>query len=84
VAKRFVCVSLGILCLVAAYQLEVESAVAPLTRSWERAIPMQDTPDGLSSLRAAECGECHTTIYEEWKTSAHAQALADPQFQGNR
>ncbi len=57
------------------------TTVTPLTRSWERAVPAQDTPDGLETLRAAECGECHSAIYEEWKTTAHALALEDLQFQ---
>ena len=35
-----------------------------------------------TGLRAEECGTCHTHIYEEWKTSTHATALQDIQFQG--
>jgi hypothetical protein len=58
-----------------------EANVDPLTNSWERAIPFQETPDGLSTIRASECGECHVAIYEEWSTTAHALALQDPQFQ---
>lgn len=53
----------------------------PLTRSWEKAIPHQEVPSGLTSLHASECGKCHTEIYEEWKTSIHAVAWQDPQFQ---
>src|SRR5439155_1218236 len=34
----------------------------------------------LSCLKAEECGKCHREIYEEWKTSYHAQAFADPFF----
>jgi hypothetical protein len=56
-------------------------AIHPLTRSWERALPLQKVPQDLKTLRAAECGECHEEIYAEWKGSVHAQALADPQFQ---
>src|SRR5256712_7526260 len=37
-------------------------------------------PAGLSSLKAEECGKCHREIYEEWKTSYHAQAFTDPFF----
>lgn len=36
---------------------------------------------GLSGLRAADCGVCHTEIYAEWKQSTHAAAWSDPQFQ---
>lgn len=56
-------------------------AIRPLTKAWERAIPLQPVPDGLETLRASECGECHEEIYEEWRGSTHAQALADLQFQ---
>lgn len=29
---------------------------------------------------AAQCGACHKTIYEEWVSSLHGQAMADPLF----
>ncbi|MFQ5772281.1 MAG: multiheme c-type cytochrome, partial [bacterium] len=58
-----------------------EAAIQPLTKHWERPIPFQPPPEGLSSLSAEECGECHVEIYREWKTSFHAQAWHDPQFQ---
>jgi hypothetical protein len=32
-------------------------------------------------LEAENCGKCHTEIYREWKTSTHAHALSDLQFQ---
>lgn len=52
-----------------------------LTKSWEKPIPYQTPPEGLTSLSAEECGECHVEIYREWKASFHAQAWHDPQFQ---
>ncbi len=55
--------------------------VQPLTKHWEKPIPFQTLPEGLSSLSAEECGECHVEIYNEWKASFHAQAWYDPQFQ---
>ncbi len=55
--------------------------IAPLVRAWERAIPMQTVPDGLETLRASECEVCHEAIVAEWRLSAHAHALSDPQFQ---
>lgn len=55
--------------------------VQPLAKHWERPIPYQTPPEGLSSLSAEECGECHEDIYNEWKASFHAQAWHDPQFQ---
>lgn len=48
---------------------------------WEHAIPAQKTPNGLSTIRASECGKCHVAVYEEWRSTAHALALRDPQFQ---
>lgn len=59
----------------------VAEQVQPLTHPWERAIPQQAVPEGLESLRAADCGECHRQIYQEWRGSVHARALSDPQFQ---
>ena len=58
-----------------------DAAISPLTEPWEQAIPSQAVPAGLATLSATECGQCHQDIYQEWKRSIHAQALADPQFQ---
>ncbi len=41
----------------------------------------QVVPAGLTDLRAASCGECHPDIFAEWRTSTHAQAWTDVQFQ---
>jgi len=38
-------------------------------------------PEGLQSISAKECGECHEEIYREWAGSMHAQAWTDPYFQ---
>lgn len=48
---------------------------------WENPLPYQQTPKGLRSLRAEDCGVCHADIYREWKLSTHAHALSDLQFQ---
>ncbi len=40
-----------------------------------------DIPEGLSSVSAKECGECHEEIYEEWSESMHAMAWTDPYYQ---
>jgi len=29
---------------------------------------------------AAECGKCHSAIYEQWKASYHGRAMSDPLF----
>ncbi len=48
---------------------------------WENPIEYQETPAGLASLRAKDCGVCHQAIYREWQLSTHAHALSDMQFQ---
>ncbi len=55
--------------------------ITPLTKPWEFAIPNQKTPAGLVNLSAENCGACHTEYYAEWKTSTHAHAWSDMQFQ---
>lgn len=49
---------------------------------FEQPFAHQRVPRGLKTLSAAECGSCHVQIYREWRQSVHAQAWADPQFQG--
>ncbi len=58
-----------------------EANITPLTESWEIAIPNQEIPEGLTSLSAQHCGSCHQDHYKEWKTSTHAHAWTDKQFQ---
>jgi Cytochrome c554 and c-prime len=60
---------------------DIDSEITALTQPWELSVPAQEVPDGLSTLTAAECGECHTAIYREWQTTAHANAYLDLQFQ---
>ena len=44
--------------------------------------PMQvETPGGIASLRAKDCGTCHREIYDEWAGSMHARAWTEPYFQ---
>ena len=52
-----------------------------LRDDFAQAIPYQQVPEGISGLKAEDCGVCHREIYEEWKTSIHAQAFVDPFFQ---
>ncbi|MEE9591672.1 MAG: multiheme c-type cytochrome [Thermodesulfobacteriota bacterium] len=40
-------------------------------------------PAGLGSVSATTCGLCHKDIYEEWKTSMHANSWKDPYFQAD-
>jgi hypothetical protein len=55
--------------------------IQSLSKYWEKAIPNQEIPEGLESLSASECGDCHEEIYREWQKSNHAIALQDLQFQ---
>ncbi|MBS0169825.1 MAG: hypothetical protein JSR62_05680 [Nitrospira sp.] len=68
--------------LIYLYYTEVKPTVIFGLRSdYAHAIPHQTIPEGLTSLRAESCGTCHKAIYDEWKTSIHAQAYKDPFFQ---
>ncbi len=51
-----------------------------LRDDFAHAVPLQKVPAGIPSLKAEDCGKCHKEIYEEWKTSYHAQAYTDPFF----
>ena len=64
------------------YYTEIKPVVIFGLRSdYAHAIPLQKVPEGLASLKAESCGQCHKEIYEEWKTSIHAHAYEDPFFQ---
>ncbi|RMH06135.1 MAG: hypothetical protein D6704_07960 [Nitrospirae bacterium] len=77
-----VALALGLLVLGYYFYTEVRPAVIfGLRPDYAHAIPFQPVPLGLSSLRAEECGTCHQAIYEEWRSSIHAQAYTDPFFQ---
>lgn len=52
-----------------------------LRQDFAHAIPFQRIPTGISGIRAEDCGQCHTEIYAEWKSSVHSQAFVDPFFQ---
>ena len=74
------CVLAGV--LVYLYYTEIKPVVIFGLRSdYAHAIPFQKIPDGLTSLKAESCGQCHREIYDEWKTSIHAHAYVDPFFQ---
>ena len=71
-------------CCVGAYIFYTELrpvVIFGLRDDFSHAIPFQEVPEGIDSLRAESCGKCHQAIYEEWKTSIHAQAFDDPFFQ---
>ena len=55
--------------------------IHPLTKSWEKVVPHQEIPEGLTSLSAEQCGACHQQHYKEWRLSTHSHAWTDLQFQ---
>ena len=83
--SRGIKIGLAVLATAAAtyvYYSEVKPVVIFGLRSdYAHAIPFQQVPAGLTSLKAESCGQCHREIYEEWKTSIHAHAYEDPFFQ---
>ena len=76
---------LGLLVVLGAtylYYTEIKPVVIFGLRSdYAHAIPFQRVPEGLTSLKAESCGQCHREIYDEWKSSIHARAYEDPYFQ---
>lgn len=58
-----------------------KSNIHPLEKKWEKNVPLQAMPKGLTSMSAAHCGNCHPAHYQEWQTSTHAHAWTDLQFQ---
>ncbi|MBF0625808.1 MAG: hypothetical protein HQL82_13495 [Magnetococcales bacterium] len=50
------------------------------TFAWSIRTPV---PEGLTSLRASECGQCHQEIYREWSQSIHARAWTEEYFQAD-
>lgn len=48
---------------------------------WSKPLPHLPPLLGVGEVRAENCGKCHVEIYAEWKTSTHANALSDLQFQ---
>ncbi|MCK6507696.1 cytochrome c family protein [Myxococcota bacterium] len=48
---------------------------------WAPRVPAHAPLPGTTGSRAEDCGTCHVEIYEEWRTSTHAAAWTDAQFQ---
>ncbi len=82
--NKVLAVIFTVLAFVFLYQMpywKEENNIQPLTKSWEKAVPHQEIPEGLTSLSSQQCGICHQKHYEEWKFSTHAHAWTDLQFQ---
>jgi hypothetical protein len=52
-----------------------------VSEAFERPIATTRIPDGLKTLSAKECGNCHRELFDEWRTSIHQAAWTDPYFQ---
>ncbi|MGV6860120.1 MAG: multiheme c-type cytochrome [Putridiphycobacter sp.] len=61
--------------------IKQEPTITPLENSWDKAVPHQEIPEGLTSLSAESCGACHQEHYQEWQYSTHSHAWTDAQFQ---
>lgn len=46
----------------------------------EKTITVEDVGADVEFMKAAECGECHPSQYDEWRQSMHAYAPLSPVF----
>jgi len=58
-----------------------QSLIYNLDQTTAVGVSYQEIPQGLASLKAETCGNCHQAIYAEWRTSMHSAAYTDPFFQ---
>jgi hypothetical protein len=63
------------------YQTVHSRIIFGIRADFSKAIPYDKPVPGIPGIRAEQCGSCHQAIYEEWKTSYHSKAYADPFFQ---
>ena len=61
-------------------EMSVLSAAAKAEKGKEAPIPPVDEETLSLYPTAAQCGECHKQIYEEWSSSQHAYASISPMF----
>lgn len=61
-------------------QMSVFAATAKALKGKEAPIPTVDDETLSLYPTAAQCGECHKQIYEEWASSNHAYASISPMF----
>lgn len=78
---KFIVATLLLVFLVVAYVSINHGPIYALTQQTAVFIPEQTVPQGLDSLNAKDCGECHQQIYQEWQTSMHSRAFSSPFFQ---
>jgi hypothetical protein len=63
------------------YQSVHSRIIFGIRADFSKAVPYDKPVPGIPGIRAEQCGSCHQAIYEEWKTSYHSKAYADPFFQ---
>ena len=61
-------------------EVSVLAAAAKAEKGKEAPIPAVDEETLSNYPTAAQCGECHKQIYDEWSTSQHAYASISPMF----
>ena len=61
-------------------EVSVLTAAAKAEKGKEAPIPAVDEETLSNYPTAAQCGECHRQIYDEWSTSQHAYASISPMF----
>src|SRR5215470_3678951 len=61
-------------------QISVLAAAAKAEKGKESPIPEVDKETLALYPTAAQCGECHKQIYEEWASSQHAYSSISPMF----
>jgi nitrate/TMAO reductase-like tetraheme cytochrome c subunit len=61
-------------------QMSIFGAVAKASKGKAAPIPAVDEETLSLYPTAAQCGECHKEIYEEWASSNHAYASISPMF----
>jgi nitrate/TMAO reductase-like tetraheme cytochrome c subunit len=61
-------------------EISVLAAAAKAEKGKEAPIPSVDKETLALYPTAAQCGECHKQIYEEWASSSHAYASISPMF----
>src|SRR5690606_20163017 len=61
-------------------QVSIFRAIAKASNGQEAPIPAGDEETLSIHPTAAECGQCHKQIYDEWSSSQHAYAAISPMF----
>jgi hypothetical protein len=80
--RAFFYMAVALLAFFFYHRLTMDIRFFNITPGFER--PQAVTiPDGLDSIRAEDCGVCHTEEYAEWKSSIHANAWKDPYFRSD-